>query len=55
MLPDNYKHFASVWDSDSVDQKTLTSLNAVLIAEETRMNMLQKEQKPVIFKFVKKG
>jgi len=49
-LPDNYKHFASAWDSTHTAEKTLSNLTARLLGEENRINVKQETEEPVAFR-----
>lgn len=44
-LPENYKHFASAWDSTPAAEKTLSNLTARLLGEE---NLTQEIEEPVL-------
>lgn len=48
ILPENYKHFRSAWDSTSSDKKTIENLTARLLQEEARGN--EEKEIPVAFK-----
>lgn len=47
-LPENYRYFASAWESTPVERKTLTNLTARLMMEETRMDTNEGDE--VVFK-----
>lgn len=49
-LPEEFRHFASAWDSAEQKEKTIENLTARLIAEETRNNSKELEEKAVAFK-----
>jgi len=43
-LPDTYKHFYSVWDSMSSENKTFTNLTSRLMVEESRQTQIHDER-----------
>ncbi|XP_026826247.1 uncharacterized protein LOC113562125 [Ooceraea biroi] len=49
-LPEEYKYFASAWDSTEQGGKTVENLTARLIAEEMRNNQKESESKTVTLK-----
>jgi len=53
-LPDEYRHFASAWESTEMDSKTLENLTARLIAEEMRIKARISDEKEVAFKTTSK-
>lgn len=53
-LPEEFKHFASAWDSTSKTEKTLDNLTTRLIAEEMRITDRQTEESTVAFKVTNK-
>lgn len=53
-LPEEFKYFASAWESTERNEKTLDNLTARLIAEEMRNSGRQTDEKPVAFKVTNK-
>jgi len=51
-LPEQYKHFATAWDSTPKSERTLANLSSRLIAEEARNKHVESEHAPVAFKGV---
>lgn len=49
-LPEEYRYFASAWESTEQREKTLENQTARLIAEEIRNKSKELEQKAVAFK-----
>ncbi|KAM0730296.1 Retrovirus-related Pol polyprotein from transposon TNT 1-94 [Formica fusca] len=49
-LPEEYRYFASAWESAEQREKTLENLTARLIAEEARNKSKEQEEKAVAFK-----
>lgn len=51
-LPENYKYFVTAWESMPTSDKTLTNLTARLLAEETRNENTDVEEKNLAFHVV---
>lgn len=53
-LPEEYRHFASAWESANRNEKTLDNLTSRLIAEEMRTSRRQSDEKAVAFNVINK-
>jgi hypothetical protein len=52
ILPEEYKHFSTAWDSTATVDRTLDNLVARLTLEEVKCKMMTKEEENVAFKTV---
>ncbi|KYN01654.1 Copia protein [Cyphomyrmex costatus] len=54
ILPDEYKHFTSAWESTIKQERTLENLISRLLIEETRNSSKNDQETPVAFKTTEK-
>ncbi|PNF34313.1 hypothetical protein B7P43_G15815, partial [Cryptotermes secundus] len=54
ILPEDYKHFSTAWDSTVAVDRTLDNLVARLMLEEVKRKMTTKEEESIAFKEVTK-
>ncbi|PNF26041.1 hypothetical protein B7P43_G06357 [Cryptotermes secundus] len=55
ILPEDYKHFSTAWDSTATVDRTLDNLVARLMLEEVKCKMTTKEEESIAFKTVTKS
>jgi hypothetical protein len=55
ILPEDYKHFSTGWDSTGTMDRTLDNLVVRLMLEEVKCKMMTKEEESIAFKTVTKA
>jgi hypothetical protein len=52
ILPEDYKHFSTAWDSTATVDRTLDNLVARVMLEDVKCKMMTKEEESIAFKTV---